>query len=101
MSGAGYRGTSMAMTAMVLPPVRSRHQGVREHRHSQFAVHMRISYPQDGYRSLTGDGQACLVAAASSRPSSSTDRSRISTLRILPVTVIGKSSTTCTYRGIL
>ena len=35
------------------------------------------------------------------RPSSATDTSRISTLRTLPVTVIGKASTIFTYRGIL
>ncbi len=31
----------------------------------------------------------------------SSDRSRISTLRTFPVTVMGNSSTTWTYRGIL
>jgi hypothetical protein len=44
---------------------------------------------------------ACLRAATSSRPSSFTDSARIWTLRTLPVTVIGNSSTTRTYRGIL
>ena len=44
---------------------------------------------------------ALRTAAADSRPSSSTDTCRISTLRILPVTVIGKASTILTYRGIL
>jgi hypothetical protein len=45
--------------------------------------------------------QACFAAAAASKPSRVIDFSRISTLRTLPVTVIGNSSTTCTYRGIL
>ena len=45
--------------------------------------------------------QACRARAASCSPSSSIDFSRISTFRIFPVTVIGNSSTTCTYRGIL
>ena len=46
-------------------------------------------------------GQACRVAAASRSPSSSIDARRISTLRTLPLTVIGNSSTMRTYRGIL
>ena len=45
--------------------------------------------------------QALRMLAASPRSSSSTLFSRISTLRILPVTVIGKESTTSTYRGTL
>jgi hypothetical protein len=40
--------------------------------------------------------QALRIDAADCRPSSSTETSRISTLRILPVTVIGNSSTTLT-----
>ena len=43
-----------------------------------------------------GPAHACRSAATDCRPSSSTERSRISTLRILPVTVIGNSSTTWT-----
>ena len=45
--------------------------------------------------------QALRIFAASPRSSSSTLFSRISTLRTFPVTVIGKESTTSTYRGIL
>ena len=42
--------------------------------------------------SLTGECYAVTTAAAVSRPSSLTEISRISTFRILPVTVIGNPS---------
>src|SRR5699024_7633020 len=45
--------------------------------------------------------QAVLFSAAVSSPSVRIESARISTLRTLPVTVIGNSSTTSTYRGIL
>jgi uncharacterized protein (TIGR00369 family) len=45
--------------------------------------------------------QAVSIRAAFSSPSSATLISRISTLRTLPVTVIGNSPTIRTYRGIL
>src|SRR5437588_1884902 len=51
--------------------------------------------------SLGGPDQAVEIAAAASRPSSFTDTSRISTLRTLPVTVIGNSSTNFQWRGTL
>ena len=52
------------------------------------------------HRASRGD-QALRIRAASCRPRISMACSRISTLRIFPVTVMGKESTTCTYRGIL
>ncbi len=65
--------------------------GVSAHRHARGA-------PQDR---VGARRQALRMPAADCRPSSSTDASRISTLRTLPVTVIGKDSTTFTYRGTL
>jgi hypothetical protein len=49
----------------------------------------------------TFEVHALRVAAADSRESRETACCRISTLRTLPVTVIGNPSTTWTYRGIL
>ena len=56
-----------------------------------------------GFRGGAGGarGDAGRDARYSRAVSSSADRSRISILRTFPVTVIGNSSTTWTYRGIL
>jgi hypothetical protein len=66
---------------------------------SSLAKHQATSTSREDERA--GDkakarAQALRTAAADCRPSSSTDTCRISTLRILPVTVIGNSSTTLT-----
>ncbi len=81
--------------------------GVSAHRHARGAPQDRVGaagvrswWPQRGGRppwAHTGARrQALRMPAADCRPSSSTDASRISTLRTLPVTVIGKASTTFT-----
>ena len=55
----------------------------------------------DVWPDCMGATQAVRLAESASRPRSAIDLSRISTLRTLPVTVIGNSLTNLTYRGTL